>query len=258
MLQENRHVAQIRKWLTRKILDALAALQKDEPEKYRKFWNEFGKAVKEGVTTEFQHKDRLTKLLRFPTSADAENDATLDDYVSRMQEGQNEIYYLSGESRAMCENSPLLEAFAGKGYEVLFLTDAVDELVVQYLPEHDGKKLKSIAKGEVNLGTEEEKKKTEQDLKQSAEEHKGLLDLLQDKLDEHIKRVRMSSRLTESPACLAADEHDMSPQMERLMRMSQGGDAPRQKRILELNPKHTIVEKLQQRFAADQADPLLS
>ncbi len=257
MLQESRHVAQIRKWLTRKVMDALATLQKDEPEKYAKFWVHFGKAVKEGVTTEFQHKDRLTKLLLFPTSSDSEKETTLADYVDRMKEGQQEIYYLSGESRAICENSPLLEAFATKGYEVLFLTDAVDELVMQYLPEFDGKKLKSIAKGEVNLGSEEEKKKAEEDLKQTSELHKGLVDLLQGKLDAHVKKVRLSNRLTESPACLAADEHDMSPQMERLMRMSQGEDAPRQKRILELNPKHAIVERMQERYAADAADPLL-
>ncbi len=257
MLQESRHVAQIRKWLTRKALDALASLQQDEPDKYRTFWEQFGKAVKEGLTTEFQHKDRLTKLLQFPTSADASKDATLDEYVARMKEGQQEIYYLSGESRAMCENSPLLEAFNTKGYEVLFLTDAVDELVMQYLPEYDGKKLKSVAKGEVNLGSEEEKKKAEEDLKQTAEHHKGLLDFLQGRLNEHVKKVRLSHRLTESPACLATDEHDMSPQMERLMRLSQGEGAPRQKRILELNPKHAIVQKLQHRYDVDANDPLL-
>ena len=129
--------------------------------------------------------------------------------------------------------------------------------MAQYLPEFEGKKLKSIAKGEVNLGSEEEQKKAEEELKETAEKHRGLLDLLQKKLDEQVKKVRLSNRLTESPACLAADEHDMSPQMERLMRMSSGEEGPRQKRILELNPNHEIMRKLQERFAKDQEDPEL-
>lgn len=258
MLQENRHVAQIRKWLTRKVLDSLAKLQSDEPEKYLAFWQQFGRAVKEGVATEFQHKDRIAKLMLFESSADPKAMTTLAEYVERMPEGQEDIYYLSGESRAMCENSPLLEGFLAKGYEVLFLTDGVDELALQYMPEFDGTKLKSVAKADANLGSDEEKKEAEAKLKESAEKLKGLTASLASTLDSHVKQVRLSNRLTESPACLVAEEHDMSPQMERLMRMSQGDAAPRQKRILELNPSHQIVQRLQARYAAASEDPQIA
>lgn len=255
MLQENRHVAQIQKWLARKVLDSLAKLQKDEPEKYLAFWKQYGRAIKEGVASEFQHKDRIAKLMLFESSADPEAMTTLEQYVSRMAEGQEDIFYLSGESRALCENSPLLEGFAAKKYEVLFFTDGVDELAMQYLPEFDGKKLKSVAKGEANIGSDEEKKEAEAKLKESEAKLKGLIESLTGALNDDVKKVRLSNRLTESPACLAAEEHDMSPQMERLMRMSQGEDAPRQKRILELNPTHPIVQRLQARYAAAADDP---
>ena len=257
-LQENRHIGQIRRWLTKKILDRLAELQKDQRETYLKLWTEFGRALKEGVSADFGNKDKVVSLLLFESSKHGADDpTTLADYVERMPEEQREIYYLSGESRAMCENSPLLEAFKTKGYEVLFFTDPIDEIMVQYLPEAEGKKLKSIARGEVNLGSDEEKKQTEEELKKASDESRGLLEFLRQKLDENVKMVRLSSRLTESPACLATDEHDMTPTMERLMRMSGGEDAPRQKRILELNPKHEIVEKMRARYEADKDDAVL-
>ena len=250
MLQENRHITQIRKWLTRKALDSFSKLQKDDAEKYLAFWKEFGRALKEGLTSEFAHKDKLVSLLLSESSAKPAGElTTLADYVERMPEGQEAIYYLTAESRAICESSPLLEAFKSKGWEVLYFTDPVDEIVVQYLPEFEGKKLKSAAKGEVDLG---EKK----DIEEAAEKHKDLLTSLQGSLDELVKSVRLSSRLTESPACLASDEHDMSPTMERMMRMSGGGEMPRQKRILELNPKHEIVKKLQERYEKDANDPV--
>ncbi len=258
MLQENRHIAQIRKWLTRKALDSLSKLQKEEPEKYLAFWKEFGRAMKEGVASEFQHKDRIADLMLFHSSADPEAMTTLAEYVGRMKEGQEEIYYLSGESRTMCENSPVLEGFLAKGYEVLFLTDGVDELALQYLPEFDGKKLKSAAKGDANVGSADEKKEAEAKLKESSEKLKGLTDSLAEALRSQVKMVRLSNRLTESPACLAAEEHDMSPQMERLMRMSQGESAPRQRRILELNPSHQIVQRLQARHQASASDPQIA
>lgn len=258
MLQENRHVAQIQKWLTRKVLDSLAKLQKNEPEQYLAFWKQFGRALKEGVASEFQHKDRIAKLMLFESSADPAVMTTLEQYVSRMPEGQDDIYYLSGESRAMCENSPLLEGFMAKGYEVLFFTDGVDELAMQYLPEFDGKKLKSVAKGDANLGSDDEKKEAEAKLKESTERLKGLIETLSAALDSDVKSVRLSNRLTESPACLAAEEYEMSPQMERLIRMSQGDGAPRQKRILELNPTHPIVQRLQSRYDAAADDPQIA
>jgi molecular chaperone HtpG len=251
MLQENRHVAQIRKWLTKKALDSLSKLQQDDSEKYLAFWKEFGRALKEGLTSEFAHKDRLVSLLLCETSAKPAGElTTLAGYVKRMPEGQSDIYYLTAESRGMCESSPLLEAFQEKGWEVLFFTDPVDEIVVEYLPEFEGKRLKSAGKGEVDLG---EKKTVEE----AAAKHKDLLSALQTKLGEWVKTVRLSTRLTTSPACLALDEHDLSPTMERMMRMSAGGELPRQKRILELNPKHEIVRKLQERYETDANDPIM-
>jgi len=258
-LQENRHIAQIRRWLTKKILEKLADLQKNDRKTYLKLWNEFGRALKEGVSADFGNKDKLVALLLFESSKHGPDDpTTLSDYVERMPDDQREIFYLSGESRAMCEHSPLLEAFKSKGYEVLFFTDPIDEIMIQYLPEFEGKKLKSIARGEVNLGSEEEKKQAEEELKKAQDETRGLLEALRQKLEENVKQVRLSNRLTESPACLAADEDDMTPTMERIIRMSGGEDAPRQKRILELNPKHEIVGKLRKRYEADKEDPELT
>ena len=251
MLQENRHVAQIRKWLTKKVLDSLSKLQQDEPDKYLTFWKEFGRALKEGLTSEFAQKDKLCSLLLSESSAKPAGElTTLADYVKRMPEGQNEIYYLTAESRAMCESSPLLEAFKAKNWEVLYFTDPVDEIVVEYLPEFEGKRLKSAAKGEVDLGGKK-------DIEDAAAKHKDMLGALQGKLSEWVKNVRLSSRLTSSPACLASDEHDLSPTMERMMRMSGSGEVPRQKRILELNPKHEIVRKLQERYEKDANDPIM-
>ncbi len=251
MLQENRHVSQIRKWLSKKALDSLGKLQEEDAEKYLAFWKEFGRALKEGLTSEFALKDKLVSLLLSETSAQAAGElTTLADYVKRMPEDQNEIYYLTAESRAMCESSPLLEAFKSKGWEVLYFIDPVDEIVVQYLPEFEGKRLKSAGKGEVDLGGKK-------DIEEAAEKHKDMLAALQGNLDALVKNVRLSSRLTDSPACLSSDEHDMSPAMERMMRMSGGGEMPRQKRILELNPKHEIVQKLQGRFETDAKDPLV-
>jgi molecular chaperone HtpG len=250
MLQENRHIAQIRKWLTKKALESFSKLQEDEPEKYLTLWKEFGRALKEGLTAEFAHKDKLVSLLLCETSAKPAGElTTLAGYVERMPEGQNGIHYLTAESRAICESSPLLEAFKEKGWEVLYFTDPVDEIVVEYLPEFEGKRLKSAGKGEVDLG---EKK----DIEEAAAKYKDMLGALQGKLGDWVKSVRLSSRLTSSPACLASDEHDLSPTMERMMRMSGGGEMPRQKRILELNPKHAIVQKLQERYEKDANDPI--
>ncbi len=255
-LQEDRHITQIRKWLTKKVLDTLAAMKDEDEEQYLKFWQHFGKAIKEGLSSDFDNKDKLLPLTLFESSADPEKLTTLSEYVARMKEGQEEIYYLTGESRSAVENSPHLEAFKDKGYEVLYLVDPVDELVVQHLFDFEDKKLKSVGKGTVELGTEEEKEKEKEEAKQKEEAYKDLMELMQKHLDEHVKQVRLSSRLTASPACLVGAEHDYSPQMEKLLQAGKGG-GPKQRRILELNPKHPILEKLHARFDADKEDPLL-
>jgi molecular chaperone HtpG len=256
MLQQDRQIAQIRKWLTKKSLDALQHLFDKEPEKYLELWKQFGRALKEGAATDFDNKERLDSLLMFESSADPEKLTTLKDYVSRMPGEQTEIFYLTGESRTVVENSPHLEAFKAKGYEVLYLVQTVDELLVQYLTEFDGKPLKSVGKGTVKLGNEEERAQVEEELKKEQEESVGLLQSIQEHLDQYLKEVRLTNRLTNSPVCLVGAEMDFSPQMERLLQMG-GGDRPKQKRIMELNPRHDIVVKMRQRFEKDSADPKL-
>lgn len=257
MLQQDRFITTIRKGLTKKVLDVLEEMKDKDSETYLKFWAEFGRAIKEGVSADYENKEKLLELLVFQSSNDPEKLTTLREYVSRMKDGQNEIYYLTGESRSQVENSPHLEAFKDKGYEVLYLVDPVDELLTQSLNEYGGKRLKSVGKGTVSLGSEEEKKQTEEELKAKEEEMKPLLEHLQKSLDEWVKQVRLTNRLTASPVCLVGAEHDYSPQLEKLLQKGKGG-GPKQRRILELNPKHDILTRLTERFAKDQNDPLLA
>ncbi|HSF38191.1 MAG TPA: molecular chaperone HtpG [Thermoanaerobaculia bacterium] len=256
MLQQDRHITLIRKGLTKKLLDTFAEMREKEQDTYLKFWGEFGRAIKEGVSSDYENKERLLELLVFQSSNDPEKLTTLKEYVERMKEGQNEIYYLTGESRSQVENSPHLETFKEKGYEVLYLVDTVDELLTQSLNEYGGKRLKSVGKGTVTLGNEEEKKQAEEELKAKEEELKPLLEALQKKLDENVKQVRLTSRLTASPVCLVGAEHDYSPQLEKLLQKGKGG-GPKQRRIMELNPNHDILAKMRDRFDKDQNDPVL-
>jgi molecular chaperone HtpG len=256
MLQQDRFITLIRKGLTKKILDVLTEMKEKEPETYLKFWGEFGRAIKEGTSADYENKEKLLELLVFESSNDPEKLTSLKEYVERMKEGQNEIYYLTGETRSQVENSPNLEAFKEKDYEVLYLVDTVDELLTQSLNEYGGKKLKSAGKGTVSLGNEEEKKQTEEELKAKEEQLKPLLEALQKKLDTWVKQVRLTSRLTNSPVCLVGAEHDYSPQLEKLLQKGKGG-GPKQRRILELNPKHDILTKMSEHFEKNADDPVL-
>ena len=255
-LQEDRHISQIKKWITRKLIDAFGEMQKDDAEGYLEFWKQFGRAMKEGLTSDFDNKERLLPLMLFQSSADPEALTTLDDYVERMPEDQEHIYYLTGDNRVAVENSPHLEAFKEKGFEVIYMTDPVDELVTQYLFDYKDKKVKSVGKGEVDLDTEEDKEKREEETKQREEEVKDLLELIQKKLDREIKHVRLSGRLKSSPACIVGADHDYSPQMEKLLLKGKGGGL-KQRWILEVNGEHSIVRGMEQRFKANQEDPLL-
>jgi molecular chaperone HtpG len=255
-LQQDRHITQIKKWLTRKVLDALVDMHEKEPETYLKFWKEFGRAIKEGVASDHENKERILSLVLFESSNDPEKLTTLKDYVNRMKPDQNEIFYLTGESRKVIENSPHLEAVRDKGYEVLYLSDPVDELFVQHLYDFESKKLKSIGKGNIQLGTEEEKKQAEEELKNKQEEYSALLETVQKRLDEYVKQVRLSSRLVNFPACLVTEEHEYSPQLERLLQKGKGG-GPKQRRILELNPNHPITSRLFSRFQENKEDALV-
>jgi molecular chaperone HtpG len=238
-LQEDRHIAQIRKWLTKKVLDSLEEMQRKEPSKYVEFWKQFGRVVKEGPTLDFDNREKVFSLSLFESSADAEKMTTLSEYVARMKPDQSAIYYITGPSRKAVENSPHLEAFREKGYEVLYMVDPVDEMLVTSLPEFEGKKLKSIAKGAGDLTSEA-------DLKEKQTEFAGLAEGLQKKLDDRVKEVRLSARLTSSPACLVVSEHEMSPNLEKLLSQVKG-ETTKQKRILELNPNHEIITRMRDR-----------
>ena len=255
-LQQDRHITQIRKWLTKKLLEALAELKEKESEKYLKFWSQFGRAMKEGVSSDYENKDKILPLLLFESSHDQKELTTLGDYVGRMKPEQKEILYLTGESRKVIENSPHLESVRQKGYEVLYLSDPVDELMVQSLHEFQEHKLKSVTKGRFELGTDEEKKQAEEQIKQKEEEYKSFLEACQKKLDEYVKQIRVSSRLVDSPACLVTEEHEYSPHLERLLQKGKGG-GPKQRRIMELNPNHPIVQKLHDRFKSNSDDATL-
>jgi len=252
MLQSDRLIHAIQKGLVKKVLDRLTEMKESEPESYRTFWDQFGRAIKEGMGEDFDNKAKLTELLLFESSngsGDEPELTSLADYVSRMKEGQKEIFYLTGESREQVAASPHLEAFRDKGYEVLYLVDPVDELLVQYLTEYDGKRLKSVGKGEVDLSGEEETEEHKKELEEKEEQFKGLMERLQTELDAHVKHVRLSGRLTTSPACLVGAEHDYSPQLEKLLQKGKGG-GPKQRRILELNPEHAAVARMRERFEA--------
>jgi molecular chaperone HtpG len=256
MLQQDRFITLMKKGLTKKMLDVFTEMKEKEYDTYLKFWKEFGRAIKEGVSADYENKEKLLELLLFESSHDKEKLTTLKDYVARMKEDQKEIFYLTGESRDQVENSPHLEAIRDKGYEVLYLVDTVDELLTQSLHEYEGKKWKSVGKGTVNLGNEEEKKQTEEELKAKEEELKPLLESLQKKLDTWVKQVRLTNRLTSSAVCLVGAEHDYSPQLERLLQKGKTG-GPAQRRIMELNPKHDIVAKMKQRYDENKEDPIL-
>ena len=244
ILQQDRQIKVIRRSLTKKVLSAIKDLQANRPEDYATFWTQFGRAFKEGLLSDTDNRDTLLKLSTFASTL---NDATtLTDYVGRMKDDQEQIFYATGESRQLLEKSPHLEAFKAKGYEVLLLTDPVDEVWVESVPEFDGKALQSVAKGEVDLGAKDGSS-SDTDRPDFAE----LLAWLQETLDEHVKEVRLSTRLTSSPACLITDSFGITPQLARMYRAS-GQDVPVGKRILELNPDHALVTGLRDALASSQ------
>ncbi len=244
ILQESKDIEAIRSGCTKKVLGLLEELAKNDAEKYSKFWGEFGRVLKEGIGEDQANKDKIAGLLRLAsthTDTSAET-VSLADYVSRMKEGQDKIYYITADSFNAAKNSPHLEVFRKKGIEVLLLTDRVDEWVVSNLFEFEGKSLVSVAKGGLDLGAlEDEAEKKEQE--NVANEMKELTDKITASLGERVKEVRVTHRLTDSPACLVADDHDMSANLARLLK-SAGQQAPTSKPILEINPKHPVVLRL--------------
>jgi len=251
ILQQNRQIQRIRKGVVSKLLDSFKKMWDTDKDKYLAFWNEFGQVLKEGLYQDQDNRDALLDLMLFPSTNDPAALTSLREYKDRMKDDQDCIYFMTGETRAAVESSPHLEAFRDKGYEVLILTDNVDEIWTQSMFEFDGKRFQSVGKGTVELGSEEDRKKAEEDLKSKQDEHKSLLECLKQKLDDHVKEVRLSTRLTSSAACLVGDQFDLSPQLEQLMRAA-NQDVPKTKRILELNPNHPVLEKLESIYKAGQ------
>ena len=250
ILQESKDVEAIRKGCVNKMLGLIEDLAENQKEKYTTFWKEFGRVLKEGVGEDYANKERIAKLLRFAsTQADTEEQSVaLGDYVARMKDGQEKIYYITADSFAAAKNSPHLEIFRKKGIEVLLLSDRVDEWVGSNLPEFDGKPLASVAKGDLDLGKLADEDKKEQE--KEAGEYKELIEKIVKSLGDEVKEVRVTFRLTSSPACLVADEHAMSANLERMLKAA-GQNVPGSKPILEINPHHPLVQRL--KGEADEA-----
>ena len=244
ILQESKDIEAIRSGCTRKVLSLLEGLAKDEKEKYVGFWKQFGRVLKEGIGEDFANKEKIAGLLRFAsTRADTDEETvSLADYLARKKEGQDKIYYVTADSFNAAKNSPHLEVFRQKGIEVLLLSDRVDEWVVSHLTEFEKKELVSVARGGLDLGAladEAERKAVEHD----ATQLKDLIARIKASLGERVKEVRVTHRLTESPACLVADEHDVSANLARMLKAA-GQGVPPSKPILEVNPKHPVVLRL--------------
>lgn len=245
ILQQDRQINAIRRRLTKKVLSTIKELQSQRPEDYRTFWTEFGRVVKEGLLSDFDNQETLLAISSFASTHSDSEPTTLAEYVERMKDGQEQIFYATGESRQQLLKSPHLEAFKAKGYEVLLLTDPVDEVWVNTVADFAGKPLQSTAKGEVDLDSEEDKTAHEAERKEQEKDFAELIAWLQQTLDEHVKEVRLSTRLTESPACLITDTFEMTPALARIYRAN-GQEVPVGKRILELNPGHPLVTGLRQ------------
>jgi len=244
ILQESKDIEAIRKGCTGKVLGLLADLAENDKEKYATFWGEFGKVLKEGVGEDFANKDKIAGLLRFAsTHADTPDETvSLKEYIGRMKEGQEKIYYVTAETFNAAKNSPHLEVFRKKGIEVLLMSDRVDEWALSYLTEFDGKPLASVAKGGLDLGKlEDEAEKQAQE--KEVDEFKELTGRIKASLAERVKEVRITHRLTDSPACLVAEEHDLSGNLARMLKAA-GQKAPVSQPILEINPQHPVVLRL--------------
>lgn len=244
ILQHNRVVDTMRSNAVKKVLSMLADLATKEPEKYATFWKEFGRAFKEGLAEDSANREAIAKLLRFSSTHDTKEtqDVSLEDYIGRMKEGQEKIYYITAETFAAAKDSPLLEIFKKKGIEVLLLSDPIDYLFGTEVTEFQDKQLQSVSKGAIDLSKMEDEEEKEEH-KKTASESQPLIDRLKDALGEQVKEVRVSTRLTTSPACLVFDEHDFDPSLQRVLKAI-GQALPNTKPILEINPHHRIIKKL--------------
>lgn len=243
ILQSDKTVESMKAALTKRVLDMLGKKAKNEPESYQSFWDEFGQVMKEGLGEDFSNKEKLAKLLRFAsTQGDSAQNVSFDDYVGRMQENQDKIYYVSAESYAAGISSPHMEIFRKKGIEVLVLSDRIDGWMISHLHEFEGKHLQDITKGELDLGeieAEEDKKQQEE----ASKTYENLLNQVKELLKDKVEDVRVTNRLTESPACLVAGAHDMDAQMKKILEAA-GQAVPETKPSFEINPEHPLVQQL--------------
>jgi len=244
ILQQDKQVDSLRSALVKRVLDTLEKLAKKDAEKYQTFWEAFGEVLKEGPAEDFANREKIAGLFRFATtqSDDATQNVGLSDYVSRMRDGQKKIYYITGDSYESAAASPHLEYFRKKGVEVLLLTDRVDEWMVGHLNDFDGKPFQDVTKGELDL--DELADSDEKDQQKALEEaHKALVERLQAALLEQVKEVRVTSRLSDSPACLVVGQYDMGGHMRRMMEAA-GQPVPEPEMALEINPTHPLIERL--------------
>jgi molecular chaperone HtpG len=243
ILQDNRTVNVIKKNITKKVLDTLAEMKKDEPEAYDAFYGQFGRILKEGIHHDFERKDTIAELVLFEsTKTEPGKKITLSEYVARMPEDQKAIYYMTGPDRASAESSPYLEVFKEKGYEVLLATDDIDDIIISSLGSYKEKEFQSAIKGDLDLGDAKKEEKQK--------EYGDLLEMMKEQLKEVVGAVRVSGRLKDSAVCLVAGEHDLDPQMEKMFR-AMGQEVPKGQRALEVNPDHPLIARMQTLFAAD-------
>ena len=278
ILQKDRSISVIKKHITKKILDMLQNAAENDPDKYEKFWDNYSRLIKEGAASDYDNKDKLLKLMKFVSTftvaedekaakdvedaADSKKDSkksmtTFAEYIKRMKPEQKDIYAITGESLEVVKNSPHLEAFLQKDYEVLYLVDPYDEILFSQITEYDGKKIVFIGRGEVELGDEDEKKAKREKLESQQKDFDGLMKKLQSSLGNEVESVRLSSRLTTSPACLVGLDGDVSPHLQRILSKMGNSPIPMSKRVLEINPNHPLLEKLHSKFVANPDDALI-
>ncbi len=256
-LQDNPTLDKIEKNLIKKIIATLTQIKESEKEKYTSFFKEFGRYIKEGVHSDYENKDKLQDLLLFESMKNEPGKLiSLKEYSDAMPKEQKDIYYIVGESRRIIENSPHLEMFKAKGFDVIFMTEPIDEFVVMNMFKYGEKGMRAVGKGEIDLDTEEEKKQNKEKEEQAKKEYSSLLEFIQKKLDENVNEVRFSKRLIDSACCLVGGAYDQSPYMERIMK-SMNQAMPKNKRVLELNQNHPLVSAMKKLYEVNSNDPKL-
>ncbi|MBQ9430840.1 MAG: molecular chaperone HtpG [Kiritimatiellae bacterium] len=257
MLQDDAIIRKIKSNITGKILSTLAEMMKDSRVDYETFFTSFGRILKEGLHTDWDNSDKLKNLLLFATaSSDGAKQVSLKEYIDAMPETQQDIYYLIAEDMETAKQSPHLEALRKRGYDVLLMTDPIDQWIIDRLDQFDGKKLVAIDKGKLEFGSDAEREAEKKQLEAATADYKPLIDYIQGELDDDVKEVRLSPRLTDSACCLVADENAMSASMERMLRAMKQ-DIPKQKRLLELNPSHPLIKRMKEMLDTNQDDAKL-